>query len=713
MCAAGKICCDPKNPKELCPHGLACCACGADTCECPTPPPTPAPTPGPPLTPPPNPPPASCGDYWYEKTGHNKSAWRNVKDFGAKGDGMTDDTAAIQAALTSGREDIRSTRQPMVVYMPAGSYVISTTLQLYFYTHLVGNHLCPPKILMAPNTASETRVYAVAGPKSCEDCEHTNDFYYGIRNVVIDVSAGGNENAVGLHWDLSQGTFLRNVYINVGAADSGMFGESGSGGFMSDVTVDGGRVGFSFGNQQWTFRNVTAKNARAVGFQIIWNWLFSFIGLQVSNCPVGIQFSGNAGALIVADSKFTDVGTAVWTDWTYPNATRSLIFDHVSFENVANITGCYLTPNCNATADTITGGNRSLTYDLWYQGHLLISGQEQKALRGKLPPVRKNTPLAQRARPVFGEKGSVLNVMEAGAKGDGVTDDTAALQAAIDQSQEVFLPFGTYLLSSTLNLKKDTKLIGDGYSILMAKKGAPAFSDVSRPTPMLSTPDEASGTACLVDIIFMVQADSPGAVMVQWRVGAGSGIWDSHWRMMGGAYELMQVRGNGGGYFENVWGWVADHDMDTGKEVTVKNPRGFSAVGTSQAISLWAVAFEHSSMYQFLLSGVQNVRWAVTQTESPYWQSPPTASGMTIEHSSDVIGYGNGYYNWFLGVQSSIFNITNSSSVHLFAPNVNVPNAARPTMGVKDIVSGDHPVSAGAPYNQEGFCAHFAADINA
>ena len=43
----------------------------------------------------------------------------NVKDFGAVGDGVTDDTAAIQAALDSASGDL---------YLPEGAYLISTTL---------------------------------------------------------------------------------------------------------------------------------------------------------------------------------------------------------------------------------------------------------------------------------------------------------------------------------------------------------------------------------------------------------------------------------------------------------------------------------------------------------------------------------------------------------------------------------------------------------
>ena len=47
-----------------------------------------------------------------------------------------------------------------------------------------------------------------------------------------------------------------------------------------------------------------------------------------------------------------------------------------------------------------------------------------------------------------------------GAKGDGETDDTAALQKAIDRYDTVFLPKGVYLIRGTLRLGKNTKFFG-------------------------------------------------------------------------------------------------------------------------------------------------------------------------------------------------------------------------------------------------------------
>jgi hypothetical protein len=60
-----------------------------------------------------------------------------------------------------------------------------------------------------------------------------------------------------------------------------------------------------------------------------------------------------------------------------------------------------------------------------------------------------------------------VNVKDFGAKGDGVTDDTSAIQDAIDYSSsgnngKVYIPSGFYICTSTIIVKQGVSLLGDG-----------------------------------------------------------------------------------------------------------------------------------------------------------------------------------------------------------------------------------------------------------
>lgn len=108
-----------------------------------------------------------------------------------------------------------------------------------------------------------------------------------------------------------------------------------------------------------------------------------------------------------------------------------------------------------------------------------------------------------------GEAGKVLasddpslirNVKNFGAKGDGATNDIAAIQAAVDAAAEagggiVFFPRGTYIVGTAIVIKDRVTLAGEGFasSIIKLKNGANTDVMVTEGFSGLTGTDKAEG----------------------------------------------------------------------------------------------------------------------------------------------------------------------------------------------------------------------------
>lgn len=132
--------------------------------------------------------------------------WRNVKDYGAKGDGVTDDTAAIQLAISDGgrcgANCGSSTIYPATVYFPSGTYLVSSSITQYFNTEMLGNPLDLPTILASPSFVGLGVISSdfYTGAQS-EWYLNTNNFLRSIRNFIIDIRATPQAAQVcGVHW---------------------------------------------------------------------------------------------------------------------------------------------------------------------------------------------------------------------------------------------------------------------------------------------------------------------------------------------------------------------------------------------------------------------------------------------------------------------------------------------------------------------------------
>ena len=119
-----------------------------------------------------------------------------------------------------------------------------------------------------------------------------------------------------------------------------------------------------------------------------------------------------------------------------------------------------------------------------------------------------------------------VNLKTLGATGDGTTDDTKAIQDAIDKYPTIYVPTGWYRVSQTIKLKPNTVLIGLSpiatQFILANNTGA--FGSFGPPKPLLET--AKGGKNIVTGIGLSTGADNPRAVACKWNAGEGSYLND-------------------------------------------------------------------------------------------------------------------------------------------------------------------------------------------
>ncbi|KAI4859463.1 glycoside hydrolase family 55 protein [Hypoxylon rubiginosum] len=680
----------------------------------------------------------SINAYWLEDITHQGvapfagsgySVFRNVKDFGAKGDGVTDDTAAITAALNT--PDNRclqgcasTTTKPAVVYFPSGTYVISSSLVPPYFTQLVGDPNNRPVLKATSNFQGFGLIDG--NPYYTENLNwvSTNVFYRQMRNFVIDTTGIAPATAAtGIHWPTSQATSLINIEFNMPTDAStvhvGLFIESGSGGFMSDLTFNGGATGASMGNQQYTMRNLVFNNCQTAIIQL-WNWGWTYIGLQINNCQKGIDISAggsdalDVGSITVIDSTFKDTPVGIITaagSGSQPATAASIILENLNLNNVPVAV--------QGPSGTVLAGG-STTIAAWGSGHQYApSGPD--TLQGTISANNRPASLLgdggnyyARSKPQYEDLAAsdIVSARSSGAKGDASTDDTASLQSAINSAASggkvLFLDHGIYKVTSTLSIPAGSKIVGEGYPIIVAS-GA-TFGDMNNPKPLLQVGANSgdAGEVEFSDFVVGTQGPAPGATLIEWNLassaGTPSGMWDVHARVGGfqgsqftvaeclkqpgsgtidsnciGAYMLMHITSKATNlYMENTWLWTADHDIEdaTNTQITVYSGRGLLIESTVGNFWLLGTAVEHNHLYNYQLAGTKNIFASMLQTETPYYQPTPNAIepfpvvtalqdpdfttscsgvsgncanswGLRIVDSSDVFIYGAGHYSFF------------------------------------------------------------------
>jgi glucan 1,3-beta-glucosidase len=389
---------------------------------------------------------------------------------------------------------------------------------------------------------------------------------------------------------------------------------------MSDVTVNGGLYGMNIGNQQFTYRNITINNA-ATAISQIWDWGWTYIGLNIQNCTTGISLQGGVnqtvGGINIIDSTISNTKTFVntsWTDTATPASAGNLILENVVLDTVP-------TAVLGPSTTYLEGG--STTIASFGQGHKYTpTGPD--TLKGTFAPIARPSGLVAgsgsnyftKAKPQYASTpvGSVVSIRDSGAKGDGTTDDTAAINTALKSAAGngtlIFFDYGIYKVTDTIYIPPGAKVVGESYPIIAGS--GDAFSDASNPYPVVQVGKSGDkGTIEWSDMRVGTIGGTAGAVLIEWNLNGeqGSGMWDVHTQVGGWTGSDLQVsqcptsaspaakcqaafmslhitKDAQNFYSENDWFWTADHDVDdpTNTRVSIFTGRGVLVEGTNIAM---------------------------------------------------------------------------------------------------------------------------------
>ena len=413
------------------------------------------------------------------------TSWINVKtQYGAVGDGITDETAALQAAFNAIGN---SNSTASVVYLPAGTYRITGTLTISYKMNLsiIGADPATTKIIWA-GVSSGTML-------------NINGVAYSRFNRITFDGAGTASIAVDQSWDGASGYFdTGNEYADDEFKNTG-------------IGIRGGHLGHGFAEtaiMRCKFTSNTTAGITLGNFNALDVWVWNSI---FENCAVGItnnNTTGSAGNFKVYNSIFRNsttsdiiIGNTGEFAFRDNTSTNSQMFLKTTFKPYP----AHITLQSNVIIDPVA--NKAI--DIQDEGPVILLDNIIRSRAGGTAPVVSHTPFPSGDFFSMGNTFTVANAIQSNARNiiydkavvtasslntlaeptlPGTQPnlsrtvfevppgaDASAIQALINQAAllagtrpVVHLPYGTYNISSTINIPSgsDMQIVGDGHGDL-------------------------------------------------------------------------------------------------------------------------------------------------------------------------------------------------------------------------------------------------------
>jgi Pectate lyase superfamily protein len=522
----------------------------------------------------------------------------NVKtQYGAKGDGATDDTQAILKAI---RENVGTNR---VVYFPEGTYLVSDRLEWrdtngkwQSQLRLQGQNRTKTIIRLKDNAPSyndpsnpRAVVYTASG-LYVEDAygggkdypakgEGNEAFANYVEDLTIDT--GNNRGAIALDYLANNTGAVRNVTLR-GQGFAGLDMTRGWIGpaLVKNVVVEGFDYGIRIGGEVngMTLEHISLCNQKTVGLENSGN-IVAIRDLWSSNGVPAIRNTGMTGLITLLDAEL------------YGN---------------------------NPLVSAIESNSRMFARNVTSSGYLSAIMQDNKVLpETTVKEYTSNTPftlftssantslnLPVEEPPSFHDNdlSNWANVEDFGARGkaadggDDWGDDTAAIQNALDSGKStVYIPPGRYYISDTLHVRGNVRKIIATNATL--SPGGTAFGDANNPKAFFRIEDGTAPEVTIerVGITNITPNASPGLIGFEQATSRTVFLKDMGccvYRPNDQKYVFRNTPGAGKLFVENVSGetWRFEHPQEVWARQL--NPEGSNEKILNNGGKLWVLGLK-------------------------------------------------------------------------------------------------------------------------
>jgi sugar lactone lactonase YvrE len=569
--------------------------------------------------------------------------------FGAHADGIGDDSDALQRAI----DQVQETTGAGVLLIPEGRYRLSKTVHVWQGIRLFGYGATRPVFVLArdtPGFQEGTGRYMIhfadnrpdPGAPIVDATEFT--FFSGMSNIDFELQ-DGNPAAIAVRFHVAQHSELTHMNFRIGTARAAI---EDIGNQASDIHVQGGDYGiitkrtapvwqFLLMDSSFDGQRTAAINTQEAGFTLI--------RVKFSNMPVALQIpSGEVEQLYGRDLRMENIRDAAFAAGNARNPHSAVTLVNVACTDVPRFSGAIKAPA------------RHYVMDRFSQGLMIgADGREEGiAMRHHHRALDTPAPEVPTDIPPTPAMGNWANVRSLGLAGDGKTDDTDALLAAMEKHTTLFFPSGTYRVSRPLTLKPDTALIGlnPATTQISLIDGSPAFGGDGGPVGIIVAPKD--GRNIVRALAITTGNSNPRAAGVIWMAGKnsllddvsfpgqrffGSGLRGFTFRRPTAAAGAPPVRPNfqfspaaadllitngGGGIFRNVW----PHGINAKYGLRVEN--------TDTPGKIYQMSVEHHFRVEAEFDNVRGWEMYAFQTEE---ENPAGANAyaVDIEDSRDLL----------------------------------------------------------------------------